>query len=184
MAGNLKAIAALQAEIEAAGPRGITKQEILDTLQSLAKVGGTLSIKDGTDTYLIAAGWNRIDVWSAARDTQGVKDGLDDPTDPGGWYEIKPAAAGDYTVNASVRFTTDTDGEYSIRVGIKDGVTGELSSAPYQDAVTTVAGITTQLSISVGIVKGLGKNDRIYLEMRGENGAVVTPVYGQFGIVR
>jgi hypothetical protein len=186
MAGNLKAIAALQAEIEAEGFRGISKQELLDTLQSLAKVGGTQSLKQelGVASAPLTAGFNRIDVWETSRDTQGVQEGLDDPTDPGGWYEIKPAASGDYTVNSSLRFTVDIEGLYTLRVGVQDGVTGDKGGASYQDAAVVPVGVTAQLSISGGIVKGLGKNDRIYMEMKGENGAIVTAYYGQFGIVR
>jgi hypothetical protein len=184
MAGNLRAIADLEAEITAEGFRGITKQQLLDTLQSLAKVGGTLSVKDNVTPFTVSAGFNRIDVFDTARDTQGVQDGLNDGVDPGSWFQIKANGAGDYTVNANVRFSADTAGTYALRVGIKDGITDDESGATYRDGVTVPIGVTAQLVISGGIIKGLKTGDKLYLELMGENGANVTIFYGQFGIVR
>ena len=88
MAGNLRDIKELEAEIEAAGLRGITKQQILDSLRSQAKVAASLSLRnDATQTTV--AGWNRLDLFDTARSTQGIFDGLTDETDPGAWVQVR-----------------------------------------------------------------------------------------------
>ncbi len=184
MAGNLKSVSDLKAAIAASGPRGITKQDLEDILQSLDKVGGTLSLKGGETPLLLNAGWNRLDVFTASRDTQGVRDGLADELDPGSWFDIRPIAAGDYTLSANLRFTADLAGTYQVRVGIRSGVDGTTSSATYQDAETLEAGEKAQFILSSVLVKDLGKGDRIYLEMKGTNGASVTATNGQFGVAR
>jgi len=182
MAGQLRDIKELSAAIEAAGLRGIGKQEILDALQSQIKVGGCFSIRDGVAPIVIAAGWNRIDTWERSIDTQGVRDGLADPTDPGGWYRISNAAAGDYTISATIRFTADVAGDYTIRAAIDDGTT--VNNTVYHDAVTVEAGGTGHLAIAAAVLKDVSRNERLQLEIKGPNGASVTIQYGQFGIQR
>jgi hypothetical protein len=183
MAGNLRDIKEIEAEIEAAGLRGITKQQILDTLRSQAKVGGTLSVKDGDTPLTIAGGWNRIDVWTRSIDTQGIKDGLTDETDAGGWYRVSNAAAGDYTCSASVRFTVDTDGDYDFRIAIVDDQ-GAVSTTPYQDSASVLAGGVGHVAIAGAVLKNVGRNERLQLEVRGPNGSQVTITYAQFGVQR
>ena len=183
MAGNLRDIKEIESEIEAAGLRGITKQQILDSLRSQAKVGGALSIKDGTTPFTIAGGWNRIDVWTRSVDTQGIKDGLADETDAGGWFRISNAAAGDYTCSASVRFTVDTDGDYDIRIAVVDDQ-GAVSTTPYLDSVSVVAGASSHMAIAGAVLKDIGRDERLQLEMRGPNGSQVTITNGQFGVQR
>ena len=183
MAGNLKAIADLQGEIESAGLRGIGKQALLDTLQSLAKVAGTMSLDAPSIAEPLSAGWNRVDIWNRSRDTQGVKDGLDSPQDPGGWYKINRAASGDYSCNASIRFTTDTDGLYQMRISKVLG-NGDPGGNSDFDAVDTVAGITTQLTIVSSLLKNVDNDDRLQVEVKGPNGAVITALFGQFGVSR
>ena len=178
MAGNLRDIKELEAEIEAAGLRGITKQQILDALKSQSKVGGAMSINAGDTGFTLAGGWNRIDTWNRSIDTQGVQDGLADETDAGGWYRIRNAAAGDYTCSAAIRFTGSLAGEYEIRIGHAGGTT------PYHDAVTIEAGVEAQLAIAAAVIKDVARGERLQLEMRGPNGSTVTISYGQFGVWR
>ena len=183
MAGNLKSISELQAEVESAGYRGISAQTLLDTLQSLAKVAGTMVLNDPLPQAALSQGWNRVDGWSLSFDTQGVKSGLDDPTDPGGYYSINVNAGGDYTCSAMLRFVSDIDGLYELRIAKRDSG-GSASYIQYQDAINVVAGDTAQLNIASGLIKGVSNDDRLQLEIKGPNGAVVTAVYAQFGVQR
>jgi hypothetical protein len=175
MAGNLNNIPAIQARVEAQGFRETTKQELLDTLQSEDKVGGCFSSSAATTPMTLLAGWNRIDVWERSIDTQGLTDGLTDPTDPGGWYEIDTATEGSYTMGAKLRFSGDTAGDYNIQIG---------GASVYRDAVTLGVGEQGLLLLTNCIVNSVPAGTRIQLEMSGPNGAVVTITYGQFGMVR
>ena len=183
MAGNLRAIADIQAEVETAGFRGINAQTLLDTLQSLVKVAGTMSLDDPISTPPIGAGWNRVDIWDQSRDTQGVKDGLDDPDDPGGWYRINRVASGDYSCNANLRFTTDLEGLYQMRIARVDENGDPLTSSD-QDVVDAPAGVTVQLTIVSALIKNVDNGNKLQVEVKGPNGAVITGLYGQFGVQR
>ena len=183
MAGNLKSIAELQAEVETAGFRGIDSQVLLDTLQSLSKVAGTMVLNDPLVSAPLVGSWNRFDAWELSFDSQGVVSGLSDPTDPGGYYSINAQAGGDYTCQASLRFSSDLDGVYEIRIAKRDAG-GVASDIQYQDAIAAVAGETVQLNIASGLIKDVVNGDRLQLEIRGAVGAVITSYYGQFGVQR
>jgi len=186
MPGQLRDIKDLQDELDAAGPRGVTKQDLLDALQSQAKVGGSFSINAGAapdEQLTLAGGWNRIDCWQRSIDTQGVQDGLQDADGAKGRYRIANAAAGDYTVDAFLRFTPDTDGTYEIRFAVDDGA-GNMTTSPYHDAVTTTAGTEALLIVNNGVIKGLGGNQYLQLEIRGPTGANLIISYGQWGCQR
>lgn len=185
MPGNLRDIKELEAEVEARPKRGITKQDLLDLLQSQAKVAGTLLINGGAapDQQLtIAAGWNRIDVWERSIDTQGVRDGLTDETDPGGWFRISNAAAGDYSMTGRLRAVVSDAGDYEIRAAHFDGV--DVQNTPFHDKVTAVADEEITLAFDTGIEKDVARDERLQMEIRGPNGATVTILYGQFAVWR
>lgn len=191
MPGNLREIKDIEAEVEAAGLRGITKQQILDALRSQAKVGGAMSINGGTTPMTIAAGWNRIDAWERSIDTQGVADGLAYVTDPGGWYRVSNAAAGDYTCSAAIRALVSDAGDYEIRLAtVDDQDPAVKSTTPYHDKVTASADQVIHLSIAAAVIKDMGVADNgvrkryLQLEIKGPNGADVTIQYGQFGVWR
>ena len=187
MAGNLRDINELEAEIESAGLRGITKQQILDSLRSQAKVSGSLCLRANV-LQTTAAGWNRLDVFDTARSTQGIFDGLDDVTDPGAWFQIRNAAAGDYICDFVLRFTAATAGKYDFRIThATDAVTpgvyvGEFS--PYQDSVTLTAGQMAHVAISSALLKDVARNERIQIEYKGPNNSIITAHFGQFGAQR
>ena len=184
MAGTLRDIRELETEIEAAGLRGITKQQILDALKSQAKVGGCMSINGGTTPFTLSGGsWNRINVWERSVDTQGVQNGLVQPVDPGGYYKIRNVAGGDYTVGAYLRFTASLAATYEIRVAvIQEDLT--VKSSPYHDAVTLTAGAMGILTLQNGIIKDVSRNERIQLEIKGVNNSQITITHGQFGVQR
>jgi hypothetical protein len=183
MAGQLKPISTLQTELETAGNWGITKQALLDILQSLVKVGGSMSITAGTTPITLGANWKRIDTWERSIDTQGVVAGLNDATDPGGYYRVPPAGVGDYSISASVRATVSVAGDYELRlVTVLDGVT---TVTPYRDKVAVPAGSTTfHMMIGNGTVKNILPQTRMQLEIKGPNGAVVTITHGSWGVLR
>jgi len=186
MAGQLRVIAELEADIEARGLRGVTKQDLLDILKSQAKVAGTLNINKATspDTdIVILPGWNRIDVWEASRDTQGVQDGLND-TPAKGRFKIKNNADGDYTVSATLRFTVDTAGLYEIRVEKVEADEITTSDTLWQDAATLEVGEQGHLAIASALIKNVLKNEYLQLSIKGPNGSTVTINYGQFGVQR
>ena len=187
MAGNLEAIKDLEARIDSAGSRGITKQDILDVLVSQAKVAGTLFLRDEA-TQTTVGGWNRLDVFDLAQSTQGIFDGRSDEADAGSYWTVRNAAAGDYTCNLNLRFSTDTDGEYTFRLTtaideLGDGVYVNQGS-PYQDELIAVAGETSVASIVDALLKDVGRLDRIQVEFKGPNGSVITAHKGQFGVGR
>lgn len=191
MAGNLRDIREIETEIESVGLRGITKQQILDSLRSQAKCGGTMSIFDGVTPFIIAPGWNRVDVWKRSIDTQGVADGLNDATDPGGWYKITNAAAGDYTITCALRCHVTSAGAYEVRVAVvTDQDPAVILTTPYRDKVIAEENSVIHLAVAAGIVKDMGVNVEgvrkrlLQVEMRGPNGSTVTPLYGQFGVWR
>lgn len=187
MAGNLRDIKELEAEIEAAGLRGITKQQILDSLRSQAKVAASLSLRDDA-TQTTVAGWNRLDLFDTARSTQGIFDGLTDETDPGAWVQVRNAAAGDYTCDMALRFTADTNGTYEFRItyatdtAVPGTYVGQFS--PYRDAVTVVAGEVAHVAIAAALLKDVARNERLQVEYKGPNNSVITGHKGQFGAQR
>lgn len=187
MAGNLEAIKDLEARLGAAGQRGITKQDILDILVSQAKVAGAFSVRSDVPQTTVG-GWNRLDVFDAARSTQGVADGLGDATDAGSWWKVRNAAAGDYTCDMSLRFSADTDGKYDFRLThatdalVPNVFVSEFS--PFQDSVTVVAGEVAHVAISSALLKDIARLERIQVEYRGPNGSIITAHFGQFGVAR
>lgn len=187
MAGNLRDVREIEAEIEAAGLRGITKQQILDTLRSQAKVAASLSLREDA-TQTTVAGWNRLDLFNTARSTQGVFDGVEDATDPGAWVQVRNAAAGDYTCDCSLRFSADTDGTYDFRItyasdeAVPD--TYESQFSPCMDSVTVVAGEVAHVAIIAALLKDVARDERLQVEYRGPNGSVITGHVGQFGVQR
>ena len=182
---NLKGIKTFIADIEARDPQGrtITQQDFADVLQSLSKVAGTMSLSTTVSGTQLVAGWNRLDMWDKSKDTQGVKDGLSDPTDPGGYYTINSAAQGDYTCCASIRFSADISGVYRMRIAQIDG-TSTFASSSDEDAINATAGDTVQLVIASALIKNVVDGDRLQVEFRGPNGATVTGYYGHFGVQR
>jgi hypothetical protein len=184
MSGNLRVIADLQTEIEAEGFRGIDKQSLLDTLQSLEKVAGTLSIDDGVGIpHTVVAGWGTMEIFDTGTTTQGVINGLTVAGESGSYLKIGNDAAGDYTVNCSIRVISDTDGIFRYRVG-GARANGDPWNSPFLDAIEVTAGITASIQISGGICKGMETGDTVALQVIGVNGAVLTVPYGQFGMVR
>ncbi|MEW8253767.1 MAG: hypothetical protein AB2747_05395 [Candidatus Thiodiazotropha taylori] len=171
------------AELEAAGPRSTTKEMVANLLFSLARVGGVMFKRNGTDPMTIAAGWNRIDTWDNMRDTRGVQDGLQDTTDPGGWMKVRNAGSGMWIGSASIRFNTDTAGRYEIRIGHLDD-TGAVIVEPYQDEAEFPAGNDNLMVVSQFLIKNLLAQHKLQLEIRGPNGAVITITHGQFGAFR
>lgn len=188
MAGTLRDIRELEAEIEAAGLRGITKQQILDSLRSQAKVAGVLSVRDGVTAQTTVAGWNRLDLFDTSRDTQGVAEGLTDPTDPGGWYFVRNAAKGDFTCSLFARVTSDTDGDYDFRITTANDSavpdTWESAFSPVIDTVALVAGVEGTVNIAASMMKDVQAQERIQVEFRGPNNSQVTVSTAQFGIQR
>jgi hypothetical protein len=168
MTANLKVINAIIAEVEADGFRGIDKQTLLDTLQSLSKVGGTMSFKDGGVPFICTGSWETITTWTSSRDTQGLSQDF-----VAGAYTCTAEGAGDYTVATGLRFQPDTDGVYQMRI-----------STQYLDVLTAVAGTERQLLIPSGLLKNITELTPMFVEFKGPNGATVTPVFGQFGVVR
>lgn len=177
-------------DIESRDPEGrtVVPQDLADMLQSLAKVGGCMSFNEGAAVQVKTGNWTRIDGWQRSIDTQGVKDGLDDLVDPGGWYKINNAAAGDYTISCALRFTVDKDGDYEIRVATaNDGAVPETFDSfntPYHDRVTLLAGEQGSLNISGAIVKDIARGERIQIEFKAPNNAGITPTFGTFGVQR
>jgi len=186
MAGTLQDIRELEALIESRGDYGITKQDILDLLKSQAKVGGVLFVNDGVapdQEFVIQPGWNRVDVWERGIDTQGLQDGLNDATDPGGWYHVKPAGAGDYSFSAALRLQVSEAGTYRMRVAhILEDATVNLT--PFQDEVYVPEAGVVGLVVASGIEKNVERDERLQLELKGPNGATVLVRYGQFGVWR
>ncbi len=183
MPGQLREVQELQDAVEASGFRGTRKQDLLDTLQGQAKIGGAFHLNGGAADFTIVNGWNRLDVWTAAVDTQGIKDGTADATDPGGWFGITNPGAGDYDFRASFRFSATLAGEYEIRVAYVES-DGTINNTPFHDAFVLGAGGSGQLVIAAGVRKNLLKDERLQLEMRAPNGSVITPLFGAFGAFR
>lgn len=197
MAGTLQNIRDLRAFIESvqsdvsgAGAYGITKAMLLslisqlaDAVESNSGVAAAMWSKNSEGAPLtIAGGWNRMDVCTNGRSTRGVFDGLDDATDAGSWFDVRRAGAGDYVVTAKLRFSVDTAGEYEVRVAsFTDG--GSYSGVGPEDAAMADAGDQIVMALGGVLVKNVTRDqddnptdDRLCLQMRGPNGAVVTPV--------
>lgn len=179
---NLKEVSEIISDYENAGPLGVTKQLHADLAESLAYVGGVMSLKNGSspaNDLTIAGGWNRCDgLFTNSVDTRGVQDGLADGTDPGAWFRVKNKGAGDWEFTAGLRITVDTAGDYDFRIA--KNVAGVSENTPFVDTVTAGAGDTILLSIAGGLEKGVSHNDRLQPEIKGPNGAVVTAIAGQF----
>lgn len=197
MAGTLQNIRDLRALIESvqddvtsAGPYGITKvmllnliSQLADAVESNSGVAAALWSKNSEGSALmITAGWNRMDVCTKSRSTRGVFDGLDDATDPGSWFDVRRAAAGDYVVTAKLRFSVDTSGEYEVRVAsFADG--GAYSGTGPEDSALADDGDEIVMALGGVLVKNVTRDqddnptdDRLCLQIRGPNGSTVTPV--------
>lgn len=178
----------LRAQIDGAGDWGITKADILDFLDKLLDVvksnvgvAGSLRLSGGTTTETISGGWNRMDIFTSSRDTQGLRDGLADATDPGGWFEVLNSGAGNWMIGFAVRFTAVTAGTWEIRVATALDA-GSASGVQYEDAVTAGAGEEVVLAIPQILVKNLKRdndgnatNNRFFLQIRESNNAQYTP---------
>lgn len=182
---TLREINAFITDIESRPPEGrsITQEDFADVLQSLAKVSGAMALSTPTPLTALAAGWNRVDAFDVSRDTQGVQDGINDLTDPGGWFQIKNQGGGDYTCSGMLRFASDTAGTFEMRVSQVDEL-GNETTTPFQDAVVVAVGETAQLNIASALVRGVVTGQRLQLSVKGPNGAIATVIYGQFGVQR
>jgi hypothetical protein len=186
---SLRDIKEFITDIEGRDPEGrtLTQGDIADILQSLAKVGGVMSFRNQTPTVQpVSAGWFRLDAFDNSNDTQGVQDGIGAATDPGGYFTVKNNADGDYTCTAMIRFISDTDGFYELRVSSASLVEGAYvtQQSPFHDGMDVVAGETNVLVIASALIKNVARTDRLFLEMRGPNPANATALFAQFGVQR
>lgn len=187
MTGTLKVLSEFQDELQGAPIGSISDEQLRDILQSLAKVAGTLSVRDGTTQITTQGGWNRADFFDTSRDTQGLREGLlDDPA--GSYFTARTAGAGDYTLNLALRFQVDTAGDYEFRLtsandDAEDGVYVSQFS-PYSDQVTLEANEVGLVVITGALIKGIAGQNRLQPEYRGPNGSIVTGLFGQFSAHR
>lgn len=172
---ELNTRAALIAEAEAATPSAPMRKELLAELAaSTGHVGGTLSLKNGTQAnneLTIAVGWNRCDAFfDRSVDTKGVRDGIADAT--GAYLEIKLKGDGDWMMGLSLRCYADTAGTYQVRLPHVDdqGVSG---TTPYEDEIILDAPGWMSFVIIPGLEKNWIKGEKFAPEIKGPNGAKV-----------
>jgi len=186
MPGVLQDTAELSADIEGRGKRQITKQDLLDLIESLASVGGTLNTNGGSspEQDIVGTGsWQRIDAWERSIDTKGVQDGLRDETDPGGWFKVRNKGSGTWSINTVLRFTTNKPGTYRFRVA-KVLADGTAVTTPFQDRTSLEAGEQGHVAIIGARIKNVLAGEKLQVEMRAPNGAIVTLQEAQFAADR
>lgn len=192
-------VSALRTTINNASDWGITKanlldlfDRILDILSNQEGVAATIRLNRGTTVNSGGGSWERLDLDSPqARDIQGITAGIDDVSDPGTWFEIENAAAGDYTVSVWLRIEAATVGTYRIRVAsaLNEGAESTLA---YEDAyVTSSTDEEFTLSIAEALVRnitedkaGVATDNRILIQINTPNSASYTPVFCTFSVKR
>lgn len=181
---TLKTIQAALDAIEAgSGNRGTTGAALQDIIYSLSGVGGTMQLSAPGTSFSGDASWKRFDLWESSVDTKGVQDGLTEGGGPEGWYKIKPNGDGDYICNFKLRFSTDTTGDYRMRLRHVLADASEQSFLTI-DRKTVVSGIEDVMSVSNNTKLGFAEGDKIQVELYAPSGAVVTPLYGTFNVMR
>lgn len=201
---NLKTISDLKTEIEtiitnvsggAAGPRGVSISNfvepilsaVVDAIESNSGVGGVLNISNGSspnEDVVCDGNFNLINVWSTSTDTKGVTENRD-PVDNHllGTYELKNNADGDWTTGTNLRFTTDTAGTYRCRV-VKINTDDTVDVQKYRDRIDLGVDEIGHMAVIGGLIKNLVSGEKLGLEFRGPNNAVVTFLSGQFAVER
>jgi len=181
---TLREIAALQAEIEAAGLRGLTEEPLLEALQSLADVQAIMSISNGAVEYTFTtSAWGPIfDLWEDNTDTQGVQEGPTPGTPPYEHYLIKPNGGGNWKLSGRLRGTCDTPGTIRIRpCAVRLDTT--IDSFGFNDLETVVADGKFDLSFEALTLNRVG-GEKLALQPRGPNGGKVTIVTGHLVVKR
>lgn len=182
---TLKDRRALIAELEAKQVGEIDSIDLADMLLSSLFIGGCLSLKNGAspdNDLVIKAGWNRCDgLFNRSVDVRGIRDGLNDPEDPGAYFEIKQAGAGLWVLEGLlIKAVVDQAGAYSVRWAHVD-IDGNSQTTPYESEVSAIApGDELVFLILAGIRKTVEAGERLQPEIRGPNGAVVSARAAQF----
>jgi len=182
---TLREIAALQAEIEAAGFRGLTEQPLLEALQSLSTVQADMWISNGSvDFTFVGSSWGPIfDEWEDNTDTQGVQEGPNPGTAPYEHYLIKPNGGGIWAMSGRLKGTCDTVGTVWVRpVIVRTDLT--LDSFGHIDKSTILAGGEFDLSFTGVTTRVLLEGEKMALQFRGPNGGVATIVTGHLVVKR
>ena len=187
---TLRDIAELEAEILAAGLRGITKQQILEALTSLSDVQGILNISNAPADPLdpqavnvpLSGPYQNFDQWERTRDTKGVQEGPTVGVAPFEYYEIRNGGSGNWNAMARLKGSCDTAGTVRIRLMLVEGGTVE-NSQPYNDKEVVVADGKFDLEFHA-MIKNVAVGDRLLMQVRGPNGGVITLEEGHFWVKR
>ena len=165
MAGTLRDIRNWKLRLEAAGLRGITKQQILDIPGRSQSQAGWITKACGLMHSRLpqqaGTGWTFSTLPDQRR--ASLTGLMMSPTPAHG--SRYSAAAGNYTCDFVLRFTAATAGKYDFRIThATDAVTpgvyvGEFS--PYQDSVTLTAGQMAHVAISSALLKDVARMRRI-----------------------
>lgn len=182
---TLREIADIQADIDAAGQRGVTKTFINDSLESLADVQGVLSISNGAVNYTFTtSAWGPIfDEWTTQDDVKGVQEGPTPGTPPYEHYLIKTNGGGNYKMSGKLKGVCDTAGTIRIRpAAIRTDTT--IESFGYNDIDVNVgAGGKFDLSFE-GLTFNRVAGEKLCMQIRGPNTGIVTIVTGYLSIKR
>lgn len=182
---DLREVVPLQAEIEGAGQRGITKDQILEIIQSISTVQADMTISNGSvDFTFVGSAWGPIfDEWEDNTDTQGVQEGPTPGTPPYEHYLIKPNGGGIWAMSGRLKGTCDTAGTVWVRpVIVRTDLT--LDSFGHIDKSTILAGGEFDLSFTGATTRVLLEGEKMALQFRGPNGGIATIVTGHLVVKR
>ena len=183
---DLREIVPLQAEIEGAGQRGITKDQILEAIQSLATVQGDMWISNGSVPFtFVGSAWGPIfDEWEDNTDQQGVQEGPNPGTAPYEHYRVRPNGGGVWTISGRLKGTCDSAGTVWIRPVIVSADGLSTNTFGHIDKSTVTAGGEFNLSFTDAITDSLVEDEKMALQFRGPNGGIATIVTGHLVVKR
>lgn len=164
---NLRDIAELQAEIEALPFRGINKERLLETLESLADVQAVLYINNLAVPYTLSGAFAIFDQWQTSRDTKGVQEQPTPGTPPFDGLLLKANAGG--TWNSMLHMTCVADASVTIqaRLAIVDADGLTVFSEPFRDSCDATAGVEFALGFH-GMSKNVLPQQKLIVQMRAQ----------------
>lgn len=175
---TLKTVQDLLSSIDTTGSRGSTGTKIQDLIESLASVYGHMALSSPGTTHTCNNAWQTFAEWTTSRDTRGVTEDL-----LAGEYTLAEGGGGQWEIMVDLAFSVNTTGTYRLRPRSELADTTEVAMGADSARVESVtAGSTVKWSLIgvTGVGSDLDTGGKLYVQIRGPNGALITPIHGYF----
>ena len=178
---SLQQVTEFIADIEARPKRGIVNADFADALFSLANPAGVMHLSTPAAAFTGDGGWQRFDLWEGSVDTKGVQDLL---SSSDGSFRIRANGGGDYLAFVFLRFQINVTGDVRLRPRHILAAGGDESFLTIDRDTFTANTSGCFLNVGPMLKKGFVENDKISTELFVDNGTILTPKYGTFGVLR